>query len=199
MIFKPDLALAVLEGRKTVTRRLCSDNPRSPWWRDVGALEIGRDYAVQSKRGTPAIARIRVLDVRRESLLIMRAGHVGEQEARLEGFRSLEDFQAAWERINGSWEPLAEVWRVHFEMVQPSALEEFAKVVRFVAGELLAPYDVRFAVGVGVDEVALSAKRPDGRLLTAQWSPNGIVNDGARLAVMVVRKVARHLEELERA
>lgn len=198
MIFKPELALAVLEGRKTVTRRLCSDNPRSPWWRDVGALEVGRDYAVQSKRGTPAIARIRVLDVRRETLIAMRAGPVAEREARAEGFGSLEAFKNAWLRINGSWEPLAEVWRIEFEMVQPSALDEFAKVVRFVAGELLAPYDVRFAVGVGLNEVALSAKAR-GETFEARWSPLAVVNDGAWVAVRAVRNLAQLIKDRQRA
>lgn len=33
MNFKPELAAKVMSGEKTVTRRLVSENPRSPWWR----------------------------------------------------------------------------------------------------------------------------------------------------------------------
>lgn len=118
MIFRPELAEAVLEGRKTVTRRLCSENPRSPWWSEVCALEVGRDYAAQAKRGTPAIARIRIVDVHRETLLGMGHGPPGNREARREGFGSLAEFQEAWIEINGRWDPLAEVWRVAFEVVR---------------------------------------------------------------------------------
>jgi len=41
--FQPHLAEAVIAGTKTVTRRLCSDNPRSPWWREECGLKVGRD------------------------------------------------------------------------------------------------------------------------------------------------------------
>lgn len=114
MIFRPELAQAVLDGRKTVTRRLCSDNPRSPWWREICAFQVGRDYAVQAKRGTPAIGRVRVVDVRRETLIPM-VGRRGPDEAALEGFESAHAFRLAWVEINGRWDVLAEVWRVEFE------------------------------------------------------------------------------------
>jgi hypothetical protein len=32
--FQRELAEKVMAGEKTVTRRLVSDNPRSPWWRE---------------------------------------------------------------------------------------------------------------------------------------------------------------------
>lgn len=118
MIFRPELAVKVMEGSKTVTRRLCSDNPRSPWWREVCAFEVGRDYAVQAKRGTPAIGRIRVLDVRRETLMPVAVGPDKDREARWEGFESPEAFIDAWREINGQWDVLAEVWRVQFEVAR---------------------------------------------------------------------------------
>ena len=44
---------------KTVTRRLVSDNPRSPWFEGGCSLKAGRDYAVCPGRGKNAIGRVR--------------------------------------------------------------------------------------------------------------------------------------------
>jgi hypothetical protein len=120
VIFRAELAEKVMAGEKTVTRRLCSSNPRSPWWREVCALQVGRDYAVQPKRGVPAIGRVRVVSVRRESLLGIGGLFVtaADEEARREGFDSYSAFKEAWIEINGGWNVLAEVWRVEFEVIQ---------------------------------------------------------------------------------
>lgn len=115
MIFSPDLAAKVLDGSKTVTRRLCSENPRSPWWRELCALKVGRDYAVQPGRSELAIGRIKVVAVRREALASLHPDDV-----RREGFYSLHEFIDAWKAINGRYELLAEVWRVEFVLVQGS-------------------------------------------------------------------------------
>jgi hypothetical protein len=54
-----------------------------------------------------------VTALRREPLhLVMQPG-----EAESEGFDSFDDFKAAWEAINGSWDPMALVWRVQMELV----------------------------------------------------------------------------------
>lgn len=110
--FRPALAAAVMDGSKTVTRRLCSDNPRSPWWRERCALKPGRDYAIQPGRGRPAVGRAIVIDVRREHL-----GAVDETEARLEGFTDLAGFVGAFTKINGQFDPNAGVWRVELRAV----------------------------------------------------------------------------------
>lgn len=112
MNFRPELATAVIDGRKTVTRRLCSDNPRSPWWRVECALRADKTYAVCPGRGKPAIGRVKVLDVR-----IERLGYLTDAEARLEGFEHAADFEAAFAAINGSYAPNRFVWRVEFEVV----------------------------------------------------------------------------------
>jgi hypothetical protein len=112
--FQPQLAAEVLAGTKTVTRRLVSDNPRSPWWRERCALEVGRDYAVCPGRGKPADGRVRIVSVRREPLARMT-----DAEARLEGFESFDDFKAAWCRINGGeWFDGELVWRVEFVLAE---------------------------------------------------------------------------------
>ncbi len=45
MNFRPELAEAVMADppRKTVTRRLVSDNPNSPWWREKCAYRVGQE------------------------------------------------------------------------------------------------------------------------------------------------------------
>jgi hypothetical protein len=115
VIFKPELAAKVMDGSKTVTRRLPSDNPRSPWWRKRCALKAGQTYSVQPGRGVPSIGRVRVERVRME-----RLGWVTEAEARLEGFDSLDEFQEAWMAINGSYCASQLVWRVEFRLIDKS-------------------------------------------------------------------------------
>lgn len=109
MNFRPELATQVMAGEKTVTRRLMSDNPRSPWFKGGCKLREGRDYAVCPGRGKPAIGRVRVLDVTGLPL-----GHVDPLDARLEGFADVAEFEAAFAGINGRYDPDAWVWRVAF-------------------------------------------------------------------------------------
>jgi AcrR family transcriptional regulator len=52
MIFKAELADLVLEGRKTATRRLLSDKPKSPWY-----SEACRSVSVADVVGRAGIAR----------------------------------------------------------------------------------------------------------------------------------------------
>jgi hypothetical protein len=114
LIFKPELAEAVLEGRKTVTRRLVrTDNPRSPWSPERAPQLVGRRRAVVPGRGKHGIGFVTVRNVRRERnfdpLNLTSTG------ARLEGFASPEDMLAAWASL-GNPVP-ADVWRVEFEVV----------------------------------------------------------------------------------
>lgn len=119
MIFQPALAGDVLSGRKTVTRRLVSDNPRSPWWKERCALNVGQDYAVCPGRGKAAIGRVEILSVRQERLgdALGDADHrtTNTIEALREGFLGVPAFKRTWARINGTWDPDARVWRVEFK------------------------------------------------------------------------------------
>lgn len=112
MNFQPELAEKVMRGEKTVTRRLVSDNPRSPWFHERCALEPGRTYAVCPGRGKNAIGRVRVLRVMSQPL-----GFPGLDEAQREGFLTMDGFRQAWKQINGGYDPDAIVWRVEFEAV----------------------------------------------------------------------------------
>lgn len=125
MNFKPELAEAVLAGRKTVTRRLVSENPRSPWFKGRCALQVGRTYAVCPGRGKPAIGRVLVRHVDQQRLgdpfgLTLGdrlEGDACAQEAAFrEGFESVVAFKLAWLKINGTYDPDARVWRVEFEL-----------------------------------------------------------------------------------
>jgi hypothetical protein len=114
--FQPELAQAVMAGRKTVTRRLVSDNPRSPWYRGACALKVGRDYAVCPGRGKHAIGRVRIVAVEMQTLATLVNGG-GDEEARREGFANLSAFWDAWTAINGAPDMRSLVWRVEFEVV----------------------------------------------------------------------------------
>lgn len=110
MNFQPELAAKVMAGTKTVTRRLVSDNKRSPWWREKCSLVVGRDYAVCPGRGKHAIGRVIILDKVREPL-----GWLDDREAQREGFPGGRlEFSEAFYAINGVYEPTAHVWRVEF-------------------------------------------------------------------------------------
>jgi hypothetical protein len=111
MNFRPDLAAKIMAGNKTVTRRLASDNPASPWSRAGCSLRPGRTYAVCPGRGKLQVGRVRVLDVRLGAL-----GHLDDDEARREGFPDAAAFERAFAEINGTYDPAVLVWRVEFEV-----------------------------------------------------------------------------------
>ena len=118
MNFQPELAEKVVRGEKTVTRRLCNDNPRSPWWTEQCGYQPGGGpnggYAVTRGRGKgPAIGRVEILAVARVQL-----GHLTVEEARAEGFASVEAFEEAWAVINGAYDGDAVVWRIEMRVVR---------------------------------------------------------------------------------
>lgn len=115
MNFRPELAEKVMRGEKTVTRRLVSENPHSPWYREQCSLRVNRTYAVCPGRGKNAVGRVRIVSVRREPV-----GWLTDGEARAEGFDSPMAFAEAFGEINGGgYHRDAEVWRVEFVVVPP--------------------------------------------------------------------------------
>lgn len=113
MNFRPVLAEKVMRGEKTVTRRLASDNPRSPWSVKGCGFKVGQSFAVCPGRGKHAVGRAVVRAVHME-----KVGNITEDEARREGFASIAEFMDVWREINGSlssgWDS---VWRVEFEVI----------------------------------------------------------------------------------
>jgi uncharacterized protein YhfF len=126
MIFREELARAIVKGDKTATRRQVSGNPRSPWALPMPGLERsewsypeGKVFTVNPGRGAHRVAECRV--TRR---YMQRLGDMSEASARKEGFDSLTDFIAAWTKINGSYDVHERVHVVEFELVSVSATPE---------------------------------------------------------------------------
>lgn len=142
--FAPALLLAVIEGRKTQTRRPIRGNAESPpsispndrlivlekWGRDpttgdvVIARESSRPLAWKAGRFMPRAAAkvvLRVKSVRRE-----RLNDISEADACAEGFSStpgtnaVEQFRAVWDSIYDSrglgWRANPAVWVIDFEL-----------------------------------------------------------------------------------
>lgn len=129
MIFREELAVAILRGKKTATRRRFSDNPRSPWYEGRCAYKVGQVFAVQPGRGKPRIG-----DARVTAVYVQPLGHMTEEDALKEGFRSsragrsaLLNFDSAWEEINGDYFPDEAVWVIEFELLEHDALNRGAK------------------------------------------------------------------------
>lgn len=115
MIFKPELAAAIVLGEKTATRRIAVENPRAMWrlerpWR----YEPGKRFAVQPGRGKDGIAMAIVTNRRMDPL-----SAVTSRDARCEGFPTRDAFVAAWRAINGSYDPDQRVHVVEFELDGP--------------------------------------------------------------------------------
>jgi len=85
--FKRPFIPLILRGEKTQTRRFS------------GRYKVGEIYRVNS-------TEIWILIIRKYR---QRLGSITLEEARKEGFDSREEFQDAWKRIYGSWNPSMEV------------------------------------------------------------------------------------------
>jgi hypothetical protein len=101
MIFRPDLALAILRGEKTATRRAINpENPRSPWrpWDPADhSYPVGNVFTVNPGRGIPRVAECEVTGRRIEPLI-----QVDDAAAKREGFTNRAAFIAAFVEINGA-------------------------------------------------------------------------------------------------
>ncbi|KKN69176.1 hypothetical protein LCGC14_0443520 [marine sediment metagenome] len=103
MIFRAPLLDLVLAGKKTQTRRIVHLDPCR--------YLVGRDYAVQPGRGKKAVARIRVLAVRKEAV-----GAITAADARAEGFDTPQDFRDYWNELYGWYKAERLVWVIDFEL-----------------------------------------------------------------------------------
>jgi hypothetical protein len=103
VIFSSGLHVKVLNGTKSETRRLVKPGE------DRCRYKVGTDYAVQAQRGGRAQGRLRILAIERQ-----RVGDITEESVRREGFKTREDFEAAWRELHGAWEPEREVWAIVF-------------------------------------------------------------------------------------
>lgn len=102
MTFKPELIPEVFNGNKRVTRR--SANAR---------YKPGDECAIQPGMGRESMGRMRVLKVTVEEL-----GMVDDAEAKLEGFKGIQDFIEYWIQLHKSWDPSTKVKRIQFEVIE---------------------------------------------------------------------------------
>jgi hypothetical protein len=114
MNFQPELAAKIMAGEKTVTRRVFSDNPRSPWWYRRCTYRPGRVFTVNPGRGKPNIGHARVTACWPERLC-----DIGNTDARAEGFKDRAAFLDAFHRINPKVPLDVTVWRIAFEVIPP--------------------------------------------------------------------------------
>jgi len=103
-IFKRHNLQKILEGRKTQTRRI----HKHTW-------QVGKVYALRDRWFSKPQAHIIVTRKFRQKL-----GEIRLEDVKKEGFSSLEEFKAEWERLHGKWNPEQVVWVYEFKLV-PSA------------------------------------------------------------------------------
>lgn len=123
MIFAHTIDL-VLSGQKTQTRRpiKCGETYdetlkaiRSRAGRRI-TYRVGKTYAVQPGRGQPAIARMRITNVRQEPLAAITTA-----DAIAEGYDSREEFLTIWRTMHGQTDPDQMVWVLTFELEERCA------------------------------------------------------------------------------
>ncbi|SHE96597.1 ASCH domain-containing protein [Desulfofundulus australicus DSM 11792] len=104
ILFKPEHVEPILSGCKTQTRRL----GKKRW-------KVGSVHQCRLSYRMEPFAYVRVTAVRRE-----RLGNITDDDARREGYLSVEAYREAFERIYGFWDPDVDVWVVDFELVRQS-------------------------------------------------------------------------------
>ena len=102
-MFKRDLLEKVLSGLKTQTRRL-----------HTKTLRKGKIYALKKNWIENTGKYIKITKVYPQKL-----SDITQEEAKKEGFSSLDKFREAWIRINGSWDPEMIVTVYEFELAEP--------------------------------------------------------------------------------
>lgn len=102
MIFRPELAKAILQRKKSQTRRIATAK--------TCRYRAGKSYAVQPGRGKTAVCRITITDVRLEAL-----GAITLKDARKEGFVTTDEFRDYWASLYGRFDPDLLVWVLSFQ------------------------------------------------------------------------------------
>lgn len=105
MVFQHTLE-QVLSGKKTQTRRRIKPDKKFIY-------RVGKVYAIQPKRGKPAVAKFEATAIRKQ-----RLGEMTHEEALAEGFKGIADYQKLWEKQYGSFNPDEEVWVIEFKLLQ---------------------------------------------------------------------------------
>jgi len=102
ILFKPEHVEPILNGTKTETRRTGAKR-----W------NVGSVHQCKLNYVSEPFARVRILGVRREPL-----GALNDDDARAEGYESVDAYRRAFEDIYGFWDGDRLVWVVRFELVE---------------------------------------------------------------------------------
>jgi len=101
MWFKKELAIKIIQGKKTQTIRKNSK------------LKVGQIYCVNIGP-RPAVARIKIIEKQEITL-----GELTEEDAKREGFETLEEFKEYWIRILGlPWRVDEKYYVYRFKVVE---------------------------------------------------------------------------------
>ncbi len=111
MLFKPEHVEMIKNGTKTQTRRNWKRRMVKVY--DPEHPERGGIYKVKTQMlSKDHHCKIRVTDVRREMLYGLTL-----EDAKKEGYNSIEEYEKVWEEINGSFDNIW-VYVVDFELVK---------------------------------------------------------------------------------
>ena len=99
-LFKRDLLVLILSGRKTQTHRTHSYE-----WR------VGRCYAIRDRWFDKSKGHIIITRKFKQQL-----GDISQADVKKEGYDSLEEFKQIWKDINGSWNPEQIVTAYEFKL-----------------------------------------------------------------------------------
>lgn len=103
ILFKPEHVAPIIQGRKTQTRRIGKRR-----WR-IGSIHQAK---LNFSKGSRPFAKLRILAVRQE-----RLGDISEEDAKAEGYSSIEAYKEVFGRIYGWWDPDVLVWVIDFEVM----------------------------------------------------------------------------------
>lgn len=102
ILFKPKHIELILSGRKTQTRRTGKCR-----WR-VGSIHQAK---TNFKKGSKPFAFLRIVSVRQE-----RLGDITEEDAKKEGYPSVEAYKEVFKEIYGRWDDDMMIWVIDFEV-----------------------------------------------------------------------------------
>ena len=104
MLFKPEHKEMILNGTKTATRRI--------WKRPM--VKIGGIYKAKLKMlSKEYFAKIQVTKLYKQCLYSM-----SDEDAKKEGYESIEEFKKIWIKINGVWNKGLNVDVIEFNLLK---------------------------------------------------------------------------------
>lgn len=104
VLFKRYNIEKILKGLKTQTRRV-----------HVHTFRVGKIYPLRDNWFTPNNQAKGYILITRK--FRQRLGDITLEDVQKEGYNSLEEFQAEWIRLYGSWDPNKIIWVYEFKLV----------------------------------------------------------------------------------